>query len=236
MTPDLARLLAANEATWPPAACHRIGPWMIRTGRSGGKRVSAATAKEPVTAADIPLAEAAMDALGQPALFMVREDQKALDTLLATAGYTVADQVAAYLGPATLDAAPPPISAFDCWPPLAIQCDLWTAGGIGRPRMAVMNRVTLPKAAILGRINDRAAGTAFVALDHDIAMMHALVVAPEHRRQGAARNILRGALRWAQDQGAKWFGLAVTTGNVPARGLYSSHGLQLVGHYHYRMR
>jgi N-acetylglutamate synthase len=41
------------EATWPPAARHRAGPWVLRDGAGGGKRVSAATAEGPVTAADL---------------------------------------------------------------------------------------------------------------------------------------------------------------------------------------
>jgi N-acetylglutamate synthase len=33
----------AMEATWPPAATTRLGPWLLRDGKGGGKRVSAAT-------------------------------------------------------------------------------------------------------------------------------------------------------------------------------------------------
>ena len=43
MTP--ATLQAAMDATWPAAAMHRAGPWMLRNGAGGGKRVSAATAE-----------------------------------------------------------------------------------------------------------------------------------------------------------------------------------------------
>ena len=34
MTPDLLAQVA--EATWPPAATHRHGPWLIREGQGGG--------------------------------------------------------------------------------------------------------------------------------------------------------------------------------------------------------
>lgn len=69
MTPDsfAPDLLAeVTEATWPPAATHRHGPWLIREGQGGGQRVSAASATGNWTEADIPTAEAAMRALGQP--------------------------------------------------------------------------------------------------------------------------------------------------------------------------
>ena len=53
MTP--AELYATLEATWPPAARRRVGPWTIRDGQGGGKRVSAATAEQMnITAIDFP--------------------------------------------------------------------------------------------------------------------------------------------------------------------------------------
>ncbi|MFC7705835.1 GNAT family N-acetyltransferase [Plastorhodobacter daqingensis] len=235
--PGLADLCRVLEATWPPAARVQLGPWTIREGRGGGKRVSAASAEGPVTAADIRAAEAAMANLGQDRLFMIRGDQDDLDRQLAAEGYAVVDPVAVYLAPLEgLCRDVPPVSFFSCWPPLGIQTSLWTEAGIGAERQAVMQRVQGSKAALLGRVNDRAAGTAFIACDHDVAMLHALEVVPSQRRQGVARNILRGAVGWAQDNGANWLSLVVTRANVRARKLYASFGLQLVGHYHYRMK
>ena len=66
------RLAAVMEATWPPQHSHRLGPWTIRDGAGGGKRVSAASAGAEVSAADLPQAETAMRAIGQPALFLIR--------------------------------------------------------------------------------------------------------------------------------------------------------------------
>lgn len=235
--PDAARLCAVLETTWPPAARHDHGPWVIRDGQGGGKRVSAATARTPVSAGDIALAEAAMRTLGQPPLFMIREGEEALDAALADRDYRIVDPVVIYVAPiAALAVVPLPISALPCWPPLAIQRDLWAEAGIGPGRIAVMDRVTGAKAAILGRVNDRAAGTAFVALDGDVAMIHALEVTPAQRRQGAAHNMLRGAAIWAQDSGAAWMSLVVTRANQGARALYASLGMDLVGHYHYRVK
>ena len=70
---------AALDATWPPADMQRQGPWLIREGRGGGQRVSAASAvtsaAAAVNAADITQAEAAMQALGQVPLFMIRDGE-----------------------------------------------------------------------------------------------------------------------------------------------------------------
>ena len=234
MTP--AELYATLDGTWPAAASHQVGPWLIRDGQGGGKRVSAATVMAPWSPADIALAKQAQVALGQPALFMLREGDAALDATLAHLGYTVVDPVTAYA--LDLGAVEPasPMTAFPHWPPLGIAEDLWSEGGIGPERLAVMHRVQGPKTAILGRQNDRASGVAFVALHGTEAMLHGLEVTPGQRRQGSANNMLRCAAAWAQDQGAKRFSLVVTTRNAPARGLYASFGMHSVGQYHYRMK
>ncbi len=114
--------------------------------------------------------------------------------------------------------------------------ELWTAGGIGPARQAVMDRVAGPKTGILARADDTPAGTAFVACDGKTAMIHAIHVAPELRRRGAAGNIMRAAAHWAQDQGAETLALAVTRANDAANHLYASIGMKVVGYYHYRVK
>ncbi len=234
MTPDA--LFATLDATWPAAGLTRLGPWTIREGRGGGQRVSAATADGPWQPGDIATAEAAMVALGQRPLFMLRAGDEALDTALEGRGYRINDPVTAYAAPvATLAAdAPPHMSAFPHWPPLGIVRDLWAEAGIGPARIAVMDRVTGPKCAILGRQNDRASGACFVALHGQDAMLHALEVTPALRRMGSAAAMVRRAACWAGEQGATRLSLVVTSANLPARALYASLGLQGVGQYHYR--
>lgn len=226
--PDPAALFAVLEATWPPAARHRAGPWVLRDGAGGGKRVGAATAEGAVTTADLP---AAGD------LVMVRAGEAALDAMLDAAGYGVVDPTVLYLAPIDSLAAPPPgLTAIPVWPPLAIQRRLWAEAGIGPARVAVMERAAGPKTALLGRVRDRAAGTAFVALHGDVAMVHALEVAPGFRRAGVARNLMQGAACWARAAGAHWLALAVTEANAGARALYAALGMAEAGRYHYRAK
>ena len=61
MTP--VALAQVMEATWPAASVVRLGPWAIRDGKGGGKRVSAATAETAWQPDDIAQAEGAMLAL-----------------------------------------------------------------------------------------------------------------------------------------------------------------------------
>jgi len=237
-----AALAALAEATWPPAAVHRVGPWLIREGQGGGQRVSAAS-PAPGTArdwtdGDIRQAEAAMRNLGQSPLFVLWPEDAALDAALEAAGYRVHDPVLVYEArTAELGAEEPPfLSTFAHWPPLGIARQIWAESGIGPARLAVMDRVAGPKTAILGRTGDRAAGVAFVATTGDCAMLHALEVSPALRRQGTAHNILQAAARWSLDHGAARLLLLVTEGNSKARHLYASRNMRIVGNYRYRVK
>lgn len=231
-------IYAITEATWPPASATTHGVWTIRDGQGGGKRVSAATAHGPVTFDDIRDAEALMEDLDQHRLFMIHEGQDVLDQQLSAMGYQIIDPVAQYVCPLdTLTRIEPPrLSGFAIWPPLKIMEEIWDEAGIGPERLDVMNRVQGPKTAILGRANDRAAGTAFVAIHNETAMLHAIEVVPSQRRQKVAVNMMGTAAKWAQDHGAKRFSLVTTIQNAAANALYASLGMRTVGHYHYRIK
>lgn len=236
MSPDIQTLYEVVDGTWPAAAFHREGPWTIREGQGGGQRVSAATATDPVTEADIPRAEAAMQALGQPRLFMIRQGDEALDAMLAARGYRVVDPVNLYVVPVADIATerPPRITTFTVWEPLAIQIDIWAEGGIGPGRIAVMQRAKGPRTSLIGRLNDHPGGTGFVAIHDGTAMVHALEVLEPQRKQGMGRYFMREAAFWAQANGATHLAVACTQGNEGANALYSSLGMTLVGQYHYR--
>ena len=231
MTPDL--LAEVMEATWPALSRHQLGPFTLRDGAGGGKRVSAASCAGPFTEADLAAVEAAM---AQP-LMLIREGDTALDAALDARGWRIIDPVVAYAAPVTaLIAELPGLTAFPHWPPLEIARSLWAEGGIGPARIAVMDRVTGAKAALLGRTGDRPAGVAFVACHGAEAMLHGLEVAGSQRRQGLGRNLLHAAANWAADQGASRLSLVVTRQNTAARALYARLGMQGVGQYHYRLK
>ena len=140
---DFGDILTALDATWPAAARQTMGPWIIRDGQGGGKRVSAATPQSDWTPADIQTAEVAMQDLGQTPLFMITDQDHDLDQALATAGYDIVDPVNIYsTSVETLTTErPPKVSMFSVWPPLAIEIDMWAEGGISDARVNVMKRV-----------------------------------------------------------------------------------------------
>lgn len=225
---------AAMEATWPPLALHRVGPWVVREGAGGGKRVSAVSAVGAWQPEDIAQAEHAQRRLGQDRLFVIWPPDDALDAALNARGYARIEPVIGYAAPVGGFAPPQRMTGFPHWPPLQIAREIWAEGHISAARLAVMERVLGPKAVILGRTADKPAGAAFVALHGTTVMLHALEIRPTLRRKGLGRQILAAAAQWAAEQGADRLALAVTKANIGARALYASLGMKPVEEYHYR--
>ena len=227
---------AVVEATWPTAAKRQLGPITLREGQGGGSRVSAASVEGSATEAEIETAEQAMRAMGQDCLFMIRDGQDDLDAQLDARGYRVKDPVNLWVCPIEqlMDVEIPRVTTFALWSPLEIQREIWIAGGIGMARQAIMERVSGPKAALLGRYDDKPAGAGFVAVHDGVAMVHALEILPHQRRRGMGVWMMRQAAFWAVENGATEMAVLCTKENAGANGLYASLGMTNGGQYHYR--
>lgn len=236
MTTD-PRYYAVTEATWPAAASRELGPVTLREGQGGGSRVSAATVNGAATEEQIAAAEDAMRAMGQDCLFMVRDGEAELDAQLEARGYVVKDPVNLWCCPVAqlMDVPLPRVTTFCVWEPLAIQREIWAAGGIGPERLAVMARVQGPKTGLLARHRDKPAGAGFVAIHDGVAMVHALEILPHQRRAGMGAWMMRQAAFWAAQQGAQELAVLCTKRNDGANGLYASLGMKPAGEYHYRI-
>lgn len=238
-TPDLDRLLAALDATWAAAGRVPLGDWVVRRGAGAGRRVGSVWTKgDPGTDPATAVARAGEIAArwGEPLFLQVREGDEALDALLAERGFTVeapsrlmAADVAAVAAHGVGDRMVVEVRA-----PLIVLDELWQAGHVDAPRRAVMERTPLPKIRLMLREDDRPAAAAFVAVDGDVAMLHALVVGPGFRRRGVGRAATAAAAHWALGQGAATLGLAVEAGNDAALALYRGMGFRDCGGYHYR--
>lgn len=228
-------LAHAFDASWPAAEIREAGGFRVGRGQGGGRRVGAAHAAGGWSPDDIAAAEAVHRGWQQPALFRVDDGDERLAEALRARGYDRHDPTAILEAPLALltDREVPQVTAFAVWPPLAIQREIWAAGGIGPARLAVMARVRGPRAAVLGRIEDRAAGSAFVAVSDGIAMLHALEILPPWRRKGLAGWMLRQAALWAADAGAGRMALSVTRANGGALALYRGLGFNEIAGYAY---
>ncbi|MGY3438312.1 MULTISPECIES: GNAT family N-acetyltransferase [unclassified Marinovum] len=240
MMPGADHLMQVCEATWPPARRFDLGPFTLRDGAGGGKRVSAATLAPGGTAteADRHQAEAAMREIGQAPLFQIRPGEDAFDASLAAAGYEIIDPVQLYVIPAEAlaDVAIPRVTTFCIWEPLAIMIDLWAEAGIDADRIAVMQRAACAKTGLLGRIEDNPAATAYVGLHDGTAMVHALEVTPDKRRKGMAQWMMRAAAQWTRAQGGSHLSVLCVKENAAANALYRAMGFAPAGSYHYRIK
>ena len=240
MSDTSAHLMQVCEATWPPARSIDAGPFTLRDGAGGGKRVSAATLKGGAMPSDADLREAgaSMRAMGQTPLFQIRPGEEAFDARLAEAGYRVIDPVNLYVieAAALTDTPLPRVTTFCVWEPLAIMLDLWAGANIDQNRIAVMSRARCPKTSIFGRIEDSPAGVAYVGLHEGTAMLHALEVLPEKRRKGLADWMMRAAAFWTVEQGGNLLSVLCVADNTAANGLYRSMGFCAAGQYHYRIK
>ncbi len=232
-----SQLYEVCDQTWPAARRWQAGPWTLREGQGGGKRVSGATASGAVTAKDIAQAEVAMSEIGQKPLFMIRDGEAALDAQLESLGYGVLDPVIMYTLPIEklTDVPIPRVTAFNLWEPLAIMREIWAQGGVGPDRLAVMARADV-KTAILSRWNEKPGGVAFAAVHDGVCMVHAVEVLPHQRRQGVAQWMMRRAAFWGQAQGAHHLAVLCVEQNKGANALYQALGFTTAGRYHYRQR
>lgn len=225
-------LFAAVDATWPAHAKTELDGWTLREGRGGGQRVSAASGQ-----GDIAKAEAAMLALGQDRLFMIRSDQTDLDAELADRGYQIKDPVDLLVGDAAAmsDGFSPKLDAIFTTIPMPILAEIWAAGGIGPGRLNVMQRAICDKTYIMGRLDAHPAAVAYAGASHNICMAHAVEVLTGARRRGVAQRMMQAAAWWGLRQGADLFCVLATQANTGAQSLYRKMGMETVTQYHYRV-
>ncbi len=231
--PDSGRLLRALDATWTPAETVQADGWTLRRGLGGGNRVSAASGSGEVQAAVDGLA-----AWDQGPLFQLHPEQSDLDSELAELGYRIHEPVEFFAAPVAdmIGDQSHMAAAYRCHCRPAIMEEIWAAGGIGPERLAIIDRVTAPKQSLMSRAGDRPAGVAFVAVDDDVAMIHAIEVLTHFRRKGSATLLIEAAARFASEHGARWLTLAVTRANTGAHKLYERFGMVRSGAYHYRIK
>lgn len=228
-------LAEAFEATWPAAEYADAGGFRVGRGFGAGGRVSSARAAGDWAEGDIAAAAAIHRGWAQRPLFRALDDDQRLIAALEAQGYRRETPTAIFqiTASALTDQPVQPVTAFAVWPPLAIQREIWSAGNISPARQAVMTRAPNPRAAILGRIEDRAAGAAFVAAHDGVAMIHAVEILPDWRRKGLAGWMLREAAFWAGAQGAGRLALAVSRSNTGAIALYRGLGFTEAAGYAY---
>ena len=232
---------AAQEATWPAIEVVDIGPWRARWTVGAGRRAASA---RPLTG-DIAALRAAAPEVAE---YYRAKDADALLQLPEAVSADMADELTrsgfqAEAETRCLEAEAEPLTALplsttatpyliQISTPLAGLSELWEAGGILSPRREVMAR-TAAGSSLAARLDNRLVGAAFLGLAPTGVMLHAVYVAPSHRRKGVARDLGIGAAAWAAAQGTERLLIDVEADNAPARALYGALGAREIGGYVY---
>ena len=225
------------DLTWPAEEFLELPEWKLRRSIKGGKRVSAASIIKKSGIPDIKFVENTLAEWCQDKLFMIKSGENSFDEALKSLGYFVVDPTNIWsISAEALSAQQIPlVTAFSIFPPLAIQREIWKANGIDASRIEIMDRVKKPRTTIFGRTNAKPAASAFVAVANKIAMVHALIVDHNCRRQGMGKFVMQKAGAWARQQGAESVAVLCTKQNQSANNFYKTLGMQVIGEYHYRL-
>ena len=240
-----ARITRLAPETWPAIESWDYDGWVLRFARGYTKRANSITPLAPGSRPveeKIAACEATYEARRIPAVFCLPStaDIDALDQTLAARGYRKLDKTSIRVMP--LGAAPPaPESEPEIQPALTAGWLDIVAGWNGfSPAeragfLAIAGGIRAPTAFALLRRAGAPVAAGIAVLQDDLVCFHAIITAPEARRQGFGRTLMLGLLRWAQSAGADTAYLQVVKSNAPALRLYNELGFgREIMRYHYR--
>ena len=232
---DLQRLAARG---WRAQEEEQLGDWLLRAaGGFSGRANSALVVGDPGMPLDRAVTAVAdwYDARDlAPRAMLPGVQARRADAAFAAAGWERRETTLVLTAPLT--GSPVPTVPVELSPTLD---DGWLGVYADGPLPPAARRVLTDAEDVVFAAVRRGPVTAAVArgvLTDDWLGVSAVVVAPEHRRQGLATALLDGLRRWALDRGAHWVYLQVTEDNAPARELYRRAGLIEQHRYWYRRR
>lgn len=244
---DLLAIERAAARAWPTIDTTDVQGWTWRCSGGGARRANSVLPlafSEYDAAAAIARIEALYRARGLRSYFQVSSIAQPadLDQQLAERGYTYEEPVlllakalphASGLGmPASVEIMPEPSADW-----LAIYTATVDGGARRAAVAATLARVPDKRGFLIVRRDGLALATALCVISPDgIAIVECVATAQNHRRTGAANDVMTGLEAWATSQGATFAALQVVEANAPARALYDGRHYHLAGRYHYRWR
>jgi GNAT superfamily N-acetyltransferase len=238
---DLQRL---STLSWRPLETANLGGWRLRSGAGFTGRANSVL---PLGDPGVPLDEAIAHVLswyghrGITPRFQLPQPLTAeLSEELAIRGWRsadVTDVMVSDLDPALALAGP----LRDDLPPVEL-ADVPSEGWLGRYHY---RGGRLPAGGLQVLTNHAGAGFASVVedgvtvaiaratVDERWLCVQAVEVAPEVRRRGVGRHVMRGVFEWGRSRGARHTHLQVMATNEPAHALYEGLGFTSHHRYHY---
>ncbi|MFV2177418.1 GNAT family N-acetyltransferase [Actinomadura sp. LOL_016] len=222
-------------AAWPAPTVHHIDGWRLRHADGVTKRANSVLAPaEPGDLEEaVARAERFYSGVGLPTVFSI-SSQARLDGFLDERGYALVDPTLAMVRDLGSAEASDGVRIADV--PSDAWLDLWWSvdGRHGDVRPPVAEKILTGVPAGYASLDGSAVGRAVP--QGEWLGVYAMAVAPDARRRGLGRRVLRALLEWGRRQGCRRAYLVVVERNTAARGLYAGEGFVESGGYHYRVR
>jgi N-acetylglutamate synthase len=238
---DRIRMERAHVRAWPALETQFIEGWLCRHSGGGSQRANSVSTVDYSGSdilASIQQVERWYRERGAPARFQTFDETQpvGLTEILRDRGYVRSEQtitmfrrIDAAIGSADVEIRD---GLWDDYP-----SDDWLTvylQAITEDRRAVNTRIlhsVPPGSAFLGYRRHGAIVATTLCMEHlGCAVIECVATATEHRRQGAAREVVNAAIHWAQRQGADWIGLQVAAQNAGAIALYRATGFAAGAH------
>lgn len=239
---DLLAIERAGVKAWPALETAPIGGWLWRYSQGGSQRANSVSAlADPGMEAEraIDAAERLYAERGAIPRFQITDAAVPgdLDQRLARRGYAINDPcttLAVTLSPGEI---PDDVEIADRVTPdwFDTYASVITPD---RRKTAPMILAGIPpgSAFVLLRRSGRPVATTLAVVDGAASVVECVATREEARRTGAGDAVMRAAMAWAWQRGARVMGLGAVTTNTPAQALYRRLGFTLAGRYHTRFK
>jgi GNAT superfamily N-acetyltransferase len=234
----------SNNA-WPALQVLQYDGWLLRFAGGVTKRSNSVSLLYPSTITEevkISFCESAYKEKGITPCFKITEVAKptGIDQMLSERGYFIHSHISFQ----TLDLRKAKVLASE---DTVIETKLnhgWIddfirMNGFDQHRKpvyeAIMQQVLTPKCLVSVKENEKRVAVGLGVLEDKFVGIFDLVVDPEKRRSGLARQVMAAILQWGKQQGAETAYLQVLTDNHAALTLYDSMGFSERYRYWYRM-
>lgn len=240
---DPAILEPLADDAWPARERERLGGWRLNASLGRSMRINAcwplgAPDRDPEVALDA--VEAWFVQRGLPPRFKLTDGVVAPSDLaehLSARGYAPCKETVVMLGPTggTGDAA----VRLSTTPDATFEAVFTATAGDpedGRERLDALGRIPAPARFARLDVDGAPAAIGCGAIGGGFAGVFGMRTAPDHRRKGLARRVLRALLSEAKGLGADRAWLQVEADNAPAIALYADEGFAPAYRYRYWTR
>ena len=240
---DPAVLEPIADDAWPARERVRMGGWRLNASAGRSMRINAcwplaAPDRDPEEALDA--VEAWFEARGLPPRFKLTDGVVApadLPRRLALRGYRAVKETVVMLGPTGGEGDP--ALRVTAAPDAAFEAVFTATAGDpedGRERLDALGRIPAPARFARLDIDGAPAAIGCAAIGGGFAGVFGMRTAPDHRRKGLARRVLRALLAEAAGLDARRAWLQVEADNTPAIALYADEGFEPAYRYRYWVR